>query len=73
MLQKDTDQDVSWFGRGVGKKASPLSSPPTTAQCGVKSTNGRTRETKGGRVGAAGKFRQQRLKILGKHYYKAEK
>lgn len=35
--------------------------------------HGRIRETKGGRAGAAGKFRQQKLKILGKHCYKAEK
>lgn len=55
-----------------GKESIPFILPPT-AQCGVKSTHGRARETKGGRAGAAGKFRQQRLKILGKQYSKAEK
>lgn len=53
-----TDHGVSWFGLGVGRRASPVLPALPTVQCGVKSTNGRTRESKGGRAGAAGKFRQ---------------
>ena len=70
MLQRDMDQGepLSWV-RG-GKDSVP--SPPA-AQFGLKSTHGRIRKTKGGRAGAAGKFRQHRLKILGKHYYKEKK
>lgn len=61
-------------GLGKGWEGEYALYPPhNTAQCGVKSTHGRTRETIGGRAGAAGKFRQQRQTILGKHYYRQKK
>lgn len=69
MLQRCRPGWISQLGEGW-EGEHPL---PSTAQFGMKSMHGRIRKTKGGRARAAGKFRQHRLKILGKHYYKGEK
>lgn len=68
MLQRDTEEGepLSW---PRGGNESVCVSPAPAAQFGMKSTHGRIRKTKGRRAGAAGKFRQRRLKILEKHYY----
>lgn len=56
-----------------GGKESILFIPPPHQHCPVWCEKHalKDQETIGRTAGAAGKFRQQRLKILGKHYYKA--
>lgn len=61
-----------WFGQGVGRRLSPLSPQHCPVWC-EKHVWKDQRDHRGGGAEAAGKSRQQRLKILGKHYYKAEK